>query len=358
LTGPQVDFWKNLYYHGLGEFFFLNSITTNQDDFMEIQSHGGAFDPIRPKLSGGGLVPVGGGKDSAVTMGLLNNNGMNWLPLVVNPGKTTRNVIAAARKQENEIVEIFREIHPELLKLNKEGFLNGHTPFSAALAFYSLLGAYLAGRADIVLSNESSANEATVPGTSINHQYSKSVEFEKDFREYVSRYISGEFNYFSMMRPLSEIQIAKIFAAMTEYHPIFRSCNAGSRTDSWCCHCPKCLFTFIILSPFINPEGLLNIFGKNLLDDPELEDYFEQLTGMQEVKPFECIGTVDEVNLALHLAYRKYDPGDLPYLLRKFRDSSLFRPASVLNSDTVMKNVGTGHFVPSGYLDLLQKAIQ
>ena len=145
---------------------------------------------------------------------------------------------------------------------------------------------------------------------------------------------------------------------MTEFHPHFRSCNAGSRTDSWCCHCPKCLFTFIILSPFINPEGLLNIFGKNLLDDPELEDYFEQLTGMQEVKPFECIGTVDEVNLALHLAYRKYDPGDLPYLLRKFRDSSLFRPASVLNSDTVMKNMGTGHFVPSGYLDLLQKAIQ
>lgn len=121
-----------------------------------------------------------------------------------------------------------------MLQLNKEGFLNGHTPFSALVAFSSVIAARMAGLSYIALSNESSANESTVQGSTVNHQYSKSFEFEEDFHQYQTDHLPGSAYYFSMLRPLSEFQIAKYFAKQKQYHKIFRSCNAGSKTDSWC----------------------------------------------------------------------------------------------------------------------------
>ena len=167
------------------------------------------------------------------------------------------------------------------------------------LGFNTILASVLSGRRNIALSNESSANEATVEGSSINHQYSKSFEFEQDFRAYVHQFISPKPNYFSFLRPLSELQIAAFFSRFEAYHNVFKSCNAGSKTDIWCGNCPKCLFTFIILSPFLGEKRLSEIFGKDLFKDTSLTPYLRQLTGMDNVKPFECVGTIDEVNASL-----------------------------------------------------------
>ena len=354
LSASQIKFWKKIYFQGLGEFFFINSIRVDEDDFMEMHCTDGNQLISFPLISSGEcLIPVGGGKDSSVTMGLFNKTGENWLPFVINLRNTTKEVIHAAGKNENQTVEFNREIHPQLLKLNGEGFLNGHTPFSALLAFYSLLAAYLTGRTEIVLSNESSANEVTVPGTTINHQYSKSFEFEKDFRDYTKGNISPGFNYFSLLRPLSELQIARLFSEMPEFLRHFKSCNAGSKTDTWCGACPKCLFTFIILSPFLKPETLVGIFGKNLLDDPSLKDTFEQLSGKQGIKPFECIGTVDEVNVALDLAVKMYREDELPYLLRVHH-----RPLPLDKSRGNSLDSSGAHFVPEKYFNLLEKALR
>ncbi|MDX9906275.1 MAG: hypothetical protein RBS55_06785, partial [Bacteroidales bacterium] len=244
------------------------------------------------------------------------------------------------------------------IELNNRGFLNGHTPFSALLAFYSLLAAYLTGKKDIVLSNESSANEPTVPGTGINHQYSKSFGFEKDFREYVLKNISSGFNYFSLLRPLSELQIARLFSGMPKFFPHFKSCNAGSKAGIWCGRCPKCLFTFIILSPFLEPGELTRIFGKNLLNDASLAGYLDELTGESPVKPFECIGTIDEVNTALAMTVKHYEPEAMPYLLGissgriNKADSDLFvdiEKQKMLNDE---------HFVPVEYLNLLEEVLR
>ena len=111
--------------------------------------------------------------------------------------------------------------------------------------------------------------------------------------------LSQEVQYFSFLRPLSELQIAKLFSQCEAYHPVFRSCNAGSKTDSWCGKCPKCLFTWIILSPFLSREKLVAIFGKDLMADESLRPILEELNGTAEVKPFECVGTVEEVRACL-----------------------------------------------------------
>ena len=299
LTEDQKSFWKKLYYNGLGEFLYLNSISVSETDLMEIDSQGEkAFAKVDTLLEEKTLVPVGGGKDSVVTLECLRDK-MPVTPLIVNPRGATLNCVKTAGYDDDQFIVINRTLDPTMLQLNAEGYLNGHTPFSALLAFISILVAFGSKSRYIALSNENSANESTVPGTNINHQYSKSIEFESDFRTYVKENLNDEVQYFSFLRPLSELQIAKLFAQCEAYHPVFRSCNAGSKTDSWCGRCPKCLFTWIILSPFLSRERLIAIFSKDLMADESLRPIYEELNGTAAVKPFECVGTVEEVRACM-----------------------------------------------------------
>ncbi len=313
LTDEQVAFWRKLYWHGLGEFFYTNGIAETPETFLKIEKWAGAGDDSQFSILNSQfyLVPVGGGKDSVVTLELLRRAGKTIRPLIMNPRGATIECARVAGFPMDEVLVIRRSIDPTLLDLNAKGYLNGHTPFSAMLAFYTRLASKLSGIPNVALSNESSANESTVLGTSVNHQYSKSLEFEDDFRHYVPG-----FNYFSFLRPLSELQIAMLFSRFTAYHDVFRSCNAGSKQDIWCGHCAKCLFAYIILSPFIEPARLNRIFGKSMLDDTSLELEFRQLIGEAETKPFECVGTVSEVRQALSMALKRwYKAGRRPALL-------------------------------------------
>jgi len=314
----QELWWKKLFRHGLGEFFYTNGIAIPGDEIFTFKYPDSAqtFEPVDlPMPTEGVIVPVGGGKDSVVTLEILLRSNFDVLPLVMNQRDATREVLKVAGFDDTNTFEINRTIDPLLLQLNKEGFLNGHTPFSALLAFHTVMVAALSGRQHIALSNEWSANEATIPGTLVNHQYSKSLEFESDFRCYINKYMVREINYFSMMRPINELQIGKLFAKFDAYHSVFKSCNVGSKTDIWCCECSKCLFTWIILSPFLNEDALEAIFGKNLWDNPQLIDTLQQLCGLSETKPFECVGTIDEVNAALSYTLSQYSEMQLPVLL-------------------------------------------
>ena len=177
----------------------------------------------------------------------------------------------------------------------------------------------------IALSNENSANESNVIGEKINHQYSKSFEFECDFEEYASKYLRAPIKYFSFLRPLNELQIAKIFSKKEKYHNTFKSCNIGSKEEEWkwCCNCAKCLFAYIILSPYLYKEKLVRIFGEDLLEKSNLLNTFLELTGNGETKPFDCVGTFEEVNFAISKTIENIEKAkiDLPYLLRYYKDN-------------------------------------
>ena len=318
LTETQKSFWKKLYYNGLGEFLYLNGISVSETDLMQIESVGSqAFAKVGLPLGERTLVPVGGGKDSVVTLECLRRE-MPVIPLIVNPRGATLNCVKTAGYGENDFIVIHRTLDPTMLKLNTEGYLNGHTPFSALLAFISVLVAFGSRSKYVALSNENSANESTVPGTNINHQYSKSIEFERDFRNYVAENLNDKVQYFSFLRPLSELQIAKLFAECEAYHPVFRSCNVGSKTNSWCGHCPKCLFTWIILSPFLSRAKLTAIFGKDLMADASSRPIFEELNGTAAVKPFECVGTVEEVRACMEAV--EGDRKQVNEILHRFND--------------------------------------
>jgi hypothetical protein len=358
----QVAWWKKLYFHGLGEFFYLNSLDVNENDFMRMEfwgshvgfgTHHGVSLQASWDLDNAVIIPVGGGKDSAVTLELLGTLPGN-LPLIVNPRGASLETIFAKGFARDQFIEIQRTIDPELLRLNDLGFLNGHTPFSAMLAFVTVLAAMVTGRRNIALSNESSANEATIEGTDINHQYSKSFQFESDFREYVNKWICKDLNYFSFLRPLNELQIASLFSRLPQYHPVFRSCNAGSKTNSWCGHCAKCLFTFIILSPFLAESRMVKIFGKDLFEDESLKQFFDQLTGVADEKPFDCVGTINEVNLALCETIRQRKEMELPYLLNYYRKSAAYTRYEPIDFATELVHLSGEHHLVPEFLEIVK----
>ena len=318
LTEQQILWWKKLWYHGLGEFFYRNGIQTTEEDFVTVRCRSGEM-PVCAGFADAGvrLVPIGGGKDSAVTLSLLREYRDSTFGFTVNDQQARTDTLLAAGLPPERMVRTYRTIDPALLELNRQGFLNGHTPFSAIVAFLSMYCAYLLGGRDIILSNEASANESTVPGTDVNHQYSKSYAFEQDFADYVRAAFALPIRYFSLLRPFNEMQIACRFAALPQYHSVFRSCNAGSKKNVWCCACAKCLFVAVILSPFLEPDALRAIFGEDLTDKESLLPAMRELCGLSAEKPFECIGTVEEVRAAAWMTIRRMQAAGqtLPCLL-------------------------------------------
>lgn len=323
LNEEQINFFKKLYYNGLGEFLYLNKIDIDMEDLFNITSLGTKEVIKTPSYKGiGNLIPIGGGKDSCVSLELLKDEYDTNTCFIINPKKVTLDCARISYYDEQNIIGIKRILDKKIITMNEKGFLNGHTPFSAIVAFSSYLTAYIYKKENIILSNESSANEATVIGTNINHQYSKSIEFENDFREYTKKFFKIPLNYFSLLRPLTEFQIGMLFANYKKYHQIFKSCNPGSKKEPWCwCNkCAKCLFVFTILSPFLYKDELVKIFEEDLFEDKELLNTFIELLGYAETKPFDCVGEFKEVRYAVSLLISQLD-GELPYLLKYYKDN-------------------------------------
>ena len=366
LNKDQILWWKDLYFNGLGEFFYVNKITeADPEGFMEMvcalgeevkKPHDYAKKQDTTGSEKGVLVPVGGGKDSAVTLELLKSADVPVFAYIINPRGATIHTTESADLDADHVISVHRTLDKRMLQLNKEGFLNGHTPFSALVAFSTVIAARMAGLSYIALSNESSANESTVQGSTVNHQYSKSFKFETDFHRYQTDYLPGSAYYFSMLRPLSEFQIAKYFAKQKQYHAIFRSCNAGSKTDSWCGHCPKCLFVYFILSPFLSREEVKEIFGTDMLEDETMQSTMEQLVGIQEEKPFECVGSRDEIHTALVMTIDRLekDGEKLPYLLKYYKTTGLYEEYKV-KGDHFSGYFDEQNLVPTAWEKLVRK---
>lgn len=328
LTEESIKWWKKLYINGLGEFFYVNNITEemNADTFLSIECEQISNNVlINKSILKGNIIPVGGGKDSLVTLNVLKPKKEENTCYVVNQREATRESMKISNYEGDDIYEAKRFIDPKLIELNSKGFLNGHTPFSAILAFSSYLVAVMMDKKYIILSNEASANEANIEGTEINHQYSKSTEFENDFREYAEKYmlINGP-EYFSLLRPFSEWQIVRAFSKLEECFGIFKSCNVGSKQDIWCEKCPKCLYVYIMMRAFLNDEKMQKIFKNNMLNDIQNRELFEGLIYPDKNKPFECVGTKEEINLAIHQIIESLNGQnlELPILLKEYQSET------------------------------------
>ena len=298
LDEMTAEFLQKFYEKGLAEFAFKNSVSLHGHCRFQSSSTPAAT-PITVDLPRRICVPVGGGKDSIVTIECLRQGGEPLVLFSLGDAEPIAACIAAAKLPS---IRIHRRLDASLLKLNETGALNGHVPITGILSAIALASAVMTGCDAVAMSNEHSASapNLSVDGVEVNHQYSKSLEFELDFARYIEHIISPSIGYFSLLRPLSEIEIARRFSKYPAYFGVFRSCNTAfrqareARGRHWCCDCPKCRFVFLALSPFVAKPDLIGIFGCNLLDDETQRDGFAELCGLRAIKPFECVGETHE----------------------------------------------------------------
>jgi len=309
LSKAEAKFWDKLYIKGLGELFYKNKI--DYRDLVKFPYQKNKITrPLVVKLADRSLLPWGGGKDSSLAAEILKELGHDFTLISLRDSdiqKATAKIAARPRIINNRFLD------PKLIELNKQpGVYNGHLPISAIYSWTTILTAVLKNYRQVIFANEASANIGNVNylGQEINHQYSKSLEFENDLRDYLKNFISPDINYFSLLRQFSELKITKLFARQEKYFPVFSSCNRNFSftkkiSARWCGHCPKCLFTFSQFAAFIDRQKLIKIFGQNLFAKPELLPLFQELWGEKRFKPFDCVGTPTEVKAAFLLAAAK-----------------------------------------------------
>ncbi|HSQ97830.1 MAG TPA: hypothetical protein VLL98_03880, partial [Rickettsiales bacterium] len=309
---------------------------------------------INIKLENNIIVPIGGGKDSVVSLEMLKKLPNKKLyTFSVNTAEPIKNCIELS---DCENILVKRVISPLLIELNNDiekyhGY-NGHVPITSIIAFISVCAGIIYNCNTTVISNEKSSNIGNTmhTGLEVNHQWSKSFEAEKMIHDFIKKYITTEFNYFSLIRPMSELQIAQAFSKIGKYDNVFSSCNKNfkivknEKPKRWCCDCDKCRFVFLIFAPFIKKEKLIEIFGENLLNDKKQLDGYLELVGLSKIKPFECVGEIEESALALLMLKKTEFANDLvvkeilPQIEKKYNFDELNKKYFILDFENTLLN--------------------
>lgn len=296
----------SVYENGLGEFAYRNGLSLRGKIRFPAVAPSGANAPALQATAPRALVAIGGGKDSLVSIEALRTAGVEQTVAWVGGSPL---IAACAARTGLPTLNIGRSLSPVLFELNRRGALNGHIPVTAVNSAILVVAALLHGHDQVVFSNERSASYGSlIPGTGeVNHQWSKGWDFERDFAAHVRGHIAADLHYYSLLRPFSELAVARQFARIDRYDAYFSSCNRnfhllGERpAQRWCGVCPKCHFVFLALAPFMPKPRLMGIFGRNLLDEPEQAAGFDALMEYRDHKPFECVGEGRESRAAMEL---------------------------------------------------------
>jgi len=341
-----------VYTHGLAEYAYRNQLPHVLGLTVEVPGTTGAATPV-DNSQGRPLSAVGGGKDSIATLEILRSGGLDPVLFSVNPNPV---IVAVDAASGLPALAARRRLDPKLFALNKSGALNGHIPVTAINSLIAIATAAWHGLGPVVMSNERSASDPNLiwNGHEINHQWSKGVVAEGMLRAAVIAYAGLTEPYFSLLRSLSELHIAQLFARHTAYDDVVTSCNKAFKlhdpTVRWCGDCPKCRFVFLAMAPAMDRARLRHIFGHDLFADEAQVPGFLELLGIDAHKPFECVGEVEESLIALSML-----DDDAPVLvaLRAAVPPTAWAEAS---RDAVLTPAGPT-FVPPAYAKILDAAL-
>ncbi len=309
ISKERSRFWNKVYKKGYGEFLYKNKF--NPKDIPLFPAGGETREAKALKQKERVLLGMGGGKESVVSLELLKKE-METDAFVVENQRKQKVAESVAKKGGVRLLRVRRIIDEKVIK--KQVPYSGHLPISLIYAFLGYLLAYLYNYSFVAVGNEASSNFGNVryKGLEVNHQWSKSSEAESGFQNYSARFLSPSIKYFSALRPFSELRIARDFSSLGgEYFTHFASCNKNFSVNTkqkslWCNNCAKCVFTYLLLSPFLSRGKLKEIFGEDLFNKKELLPLFSDILGFGKMKPFDCVGTFEEAQSALYLAKDKF----------------------------------------------------
>jgi len=338
----ELAWWQAFWPGAMGEFFYRNQIDYTVPGFLDIRGHADAGGDVpagdRAAPAGPPLVLFSGGKDSLALARIVSASA-GTAPVdffLYNPGERLRG-LAGSLASGGRLVEVRRAILPELLALNAAGHPNGHTPFSAYLAFAAMLTGYLRGNGPVMAGNSRSDDEPNVRsylGRPVNHQWTKSSDFETAVRSYRDRWLPGVPGYSSPLRPLYEVQIIASLAGDVDAYLRTVSCNQA-RGGGWCRSCAKCAWVFLATAALFGHDLAIRKTGGDMFADPALSGVYQEMAGLTGVKPFECTGSEDEVRAAIQAVGHGQPPDAYPALAACLRDPGVAgaRPLAALLAD-------------------------
>jgi hypothetical protein len=350
---------ETVYLHGLGEFAYRNGLNLRGRIRFPVGATQVATDAPAIGLPGHALVAIGGGKDSLVSIEALR--GVDIAQTVTWIGGSQL-IKSCAERTGLPTLNLGRQLAPQLFEYNRQGAWNGHIPVTAVNSAIMVFAAILTGANQVVFSNERSASYGSlIEGTGeVNHQWSKGWAFERDFGDYVQGRIAADLHYYSLLRPLSELAVARQFAKTDHYDAHFSSCNRnfhilGERpVNRWCGVCPKCHFVFLALAPFMPKPRLVGIFGRNLLDDPAQTAGYDALLEFQDHKPFECVGEGKESRAAMAALAERPEWREDDIVERFAREIRPQLDATELDVDALMAIDDSEHRIPPALWERLR----
>ena len=271
------------------------------------------------------LLFFGGGKDSLAMTELFSNAGIPFSTLSYSHTIYGRSVVQ--HELNDAVLELIRNKEcnhrlsildtlmdsPVMDTLGKSlgvsTFAGAETTSCVVLALPFLLNY---GYTNVVLGNERSANVGNliwdVNGEHVNHQWLKSKEAELLLGNYLKEALLSDFSYFSALMPIHDAVIFHVAGMQPEAVVRTHSCN---ETWLWCKRCAKCSYVWLCFMAYYPRDLVDGMFGENLLDCKENENYFVSMLGLGLNKPFECIGELDKVKLAFELCRRKGIEGNM-----------------------------------------------
>lgn len=317
-TPKQAVFLNQVFRDGLSQFMFENHLDPNNSPHF--QGIGDDYEPTDYK-GNGVLVLQSGGKDSLLLGELLNDHQASYATwYMTTAADTYPKVITCINEHGPRLAH--RILDRGALDIaTREGGLNGHVPVTFIALSYALVDAILHSENTVLISigREGSEPHEMIGDFAVNHQWSKTWEAEQLLADYIATTISPNIYVGSPLRPFSELRIAEMFVekCWALYADSFSSCNLANykqgKTNNelaWCGVCPKCANSFLLFSPFVEPNELRRLFGGVDLfssQNADLQDAFKGVLGIENVmKPFECVGEIDELRTAYYMAQARF----------------------------------------------------
>jgi glutathione synthase/RimK-type ligase-like ATP-grasp enzyme len=353
LDDKVLKLYETWYLKGLGEFLYRNNLPFH----IHVINQPGPNIPTQwniqdnTALQEDSLLLNGGGKDSSVSAEILKASNIQFTWLMIGQGERQRNVVKRSESLDSIVVSMYSQLNKVPSGLFQT--FAGHKPYTLMTSCLAVFVAGVTRKKYIIYSNEKSSNYSnlTVDGFEINHQYTKSLEFEQNYKEYLQQYVNPQLDYFSLLKPLYEVEISKIFSRFPQYHDVFVSCNTGR----WCRRCSKCCFIYLSLFPFVDTKDLDKYIGRSILEGDDLIKTYEMLTGETEHKPFECVGTIEENRLAMQLCIDK-NPDTV--VTKHFKNKYQYTKPSQNQLDTILYHYDDdNHTIPEKWRLLVKQTI-
>jgi len=315
MSTKESQFWNTIFSNGLGEFMYVNNLSADNLAVFGPQEGHATPSNQRLTLSQKALLGIGGGKDSIVAGEILKSCGVQTEGFILATGEATAQAASVAKIMKVPAHIVHRTFDVSLIPLqSRADAYKGHIPISVLFAITGSLVAITHGFNNVVVANESSSSipRALHDGKPVNHQWSKSYEAEKLIQDYIREYVHGDLTYFSAIRPLSSVAVAKAFSSFPQYFTTFTSDNFGFRisedkrpSSRWSEESPKSLSSYMLLSAWLTEDQLLEIFGQDFMNLPQLEHEFLQLVGVEGEQPLDCVGTPEELRVSIAEAHNR-----------------------------------------------------